>query len=148
MADQIVPFRSGSCLCRGVSFRVTGQPLRVGICHCSDCRKTSGSTFSAFAVWPREAFEQMTGTTGTYSGRSFCLTCGGRVTSVRDDEVEIMMGSLDEIPTGLTPEHELWVGRRESWLSPVQSATQFETERELREAASEPPAEPEAEASN
>jgi hypothetical protein len=67
----------------------------------------------------------MTGSTGAYSGRSFCLTCGGRVTSIRDDEVAVMMGSLDEVPTALTPEHELWVGRRERWLSPLPSATQF-----------------------
>jgi hypothetical protein len=130
MADQNVAFRSGSCLCRGVTFRVTGEPLRVGVCHCLDCRKASGSTFSAFAVWPREAFEQMTGSTGIYSDRSFCLTCGGRVTTIHDDEAEVMIGSLDQVPTDLTPQYELWVGRRETWLSPLRSATQFETDRE------------------
>ena len=38
----------------------------------------------------------MTGFTGTYADRSFCLTCGGRVTSIREDEVEVMIGTLDE----------------------------------------------------
>ena len=95
MADQNAPFRSGSCLCRAVKFRVTGEPLRVGICHCGDCRKASGSAFSAFAVWPREAFEQLANFVATYSGRSFCSTCGGRVPSIRDDEVEVMIGGSD-----------------------------------------------------
>jgi hypothetical protein len=145
VADQSVQFRSGSCICRGVTFRVTGDPLRVGICHCTDCRKASGSAFSAFAVWPLEAYEQTTGFTGTYADRSFCLTCGGRVTSIRDDEVEVMIGSLDEAPTDLTPEYELWIGRRESWLNPLPSATQFEKDREDagNEAEMELPEQPE-----
>jgi len=49
--------RTGSCLCGGVHFVVTGQPIRVGLCHCKDCRKASGSVYSAFAIWPRDAFE-------------------------------------------------------------------------------------------
>ncbi|TIT98114.1 MAG: GFA family protein, partial [Mesorhizobium sp.] len=57
--------RSGSCLCGGVQFQVTGEPLRVGLCHCKDCRKTSGSAYQAFAVWPSQAFES-TGITNSY----------------------------------------------------------------------------------
>jgi hypothetical protein len=89
----------------------------------------------------------MTGSTGTYSDRSFCLTCGGRVTTIRDDEVEVTIGSLDQVPTDLTPEYELWVGRREKWLSPLSSATQFETDREDagNEAEAKPHEEPESE---
>jgi hypothetical protein len=126
MQDQIQDIeRAGGCLCHGVRFKVSGAPLRVGICHCTDCRKSSGSTFSAFAIWPIDAFEQ-TGLVGTYGGRSFCPTCGGRVTSVRDDEVEVMIGSLDEAPTDLTPEYELWIGRRENWVLPLNGASQFD----------------------
>ena len=69
------------------------------------------------AIWPIDAFEQK-GLVGTYGGRSFCLTCGGRVTSVRDDEADVMIGSLDEAPTDLTPQYELWIGRRENWSFP------------------------------
>jgi len=121
--------RSGSCLCGGVQFSVIGDPLRVGLCHCKDCRKTSGSAYSAFAVWPIEAFET-TGIVTSYGGRSFCPTCGGRVTEVRDDEAEVMIGSLDLTPTeGLEPGYELWIGRREHWLQPVPKALQFEHDR-------------------
>jgi hypothetical protein len=121
--------RSGSCLCGGVQFSVTGDPLRVGLCHCKDCRKTSGSAYSAFAVWPLEAFET-TGIVSTYGDRSFCPTCGGRVTSVREDEAEVMIGSLDVAPTeGLEPGYELWIGRREHWVQPLPDARQFEHDR-------------------
>ncbi|WP_082496512.1 GFA family protein [Aminobacter sp. DSM 101952] len=131
--------RFGSCYCRAVSFRVIGQPLRVGICHCADCRKTSGSAFSAYAVWPVSAYEQ-TGQVGTYGNRSFCVTCGSRVTWVHDGEAEVMIGSLDVVPTDLAPEYELWVGRRENWLHPLPQARQFDHDRDT---ATEPtPLEP------
>jgi hypothetical protein len=121
--------RSGSCLCGGVQFVVTGEPLRAGLCHCKDCRKTSGSAFSAFAVWPLEAFET-NGIVNSYGGRSFCPTCGSRVSFVGDDEVEVMVGSLDLAPTEeLKPAYELWIGRREHWLQPLPDARQFEHDR-------------------
>jgi len=140
MQDQIQDIeRAGGCLCHGVRFKVFGAPLRVGICHCFDCRKSSGSTFSAFAIWPIDAFEQK-GLVGTYGGRSFCLTCGGRVTSVRDDEAEVMIGSLDEAPTDLTPQYELWIGRRENWVLPLPWASQFDGDRDT--SANPVPSEP------
>ncbi len=133
--------RTGSCLCGGVRFAVVGEPLRVGLCHCKDCRKTSGSTFSAFAVWPRDAFE-MTGNLGTYGGRGFCPTCGSRFVSLRDDEAEVMIGSLDVAPADLVPEYELWVGRREHWLPALPSAAQFEHDRPGIQDAESPAARP------
>ncbi|TGP49729.1 GFA family protein [bacterium M00.F.Ca.ET.230.01.1.1] len=127
MPNEIM--RSGSCLCGGVRFQVAGEPLRVGLCHCKDCRKTSGSAFHAYGVWPLRTFET-TGITSTYGARSFCPTCGSRVPVVGEDEVEVPIGSLDIAPTeGLVPGYELWTGRRESWLQAVPQAQQFEHDR-------------------
>ncbi|MDX8541051.1 MULTISPECIES: GFA family protein [Mesorhizobium] len=130
--------RSGSCLCGGVQFSVTGEPLRIGLCHCKDCRKTSGSAYQAFAIWPLEAFETA-GIVSTYGGRSFCPTCGGRVTSVGEEEVEVMLGSLDVAPTELEPTYELWIVRREHWLQPLPDAQQFEHDRVDGESPAEEP---------
>ncbi|MBZ9854291.1 GFA family protein [Mesorhizobium sp. CA13] len=133
--------RTGSCLCGGVQFTVSGPPLRVGLCHCKDCRKTSGSAFAAFAIWPRQAFET-SGILGTYAGRGFCPTCGGRVASLSDDEAEVMIGSLDVAPTDLMPEYELWIGRRESWLHALPGTEQFEHDRLAAQASGPPPPRP------
>jgi hypothetical protein len=121
--------RQGGCLCGAVRFRVQGQPLRTGLCHCLDCRKVSGSFFSAFAIWPRTSFDS-TGEFATHAGRSFCKNCGGRVFSVTDAEAEIMLGSLDQAPGELIPEYELWVGRREEWMQALPWAVQFQHDRE------------------
>ena len=120
--------RTGSCLCGGVHFVVTGQPIRVGLCHCKDCRKASGSAYSAFAIWPRDAFET-SGEVASYGTRSFCPTCGGRVAWIGDDEVEVMLGSLDVAPTDLEPQYELWISRRETWLHALPGTEQFDHDR-------------------
>ncbi len=121
--------RSGSCLCGGVQFSVAGDPIRIGLCHCKDCRKAGGSTFSAFAVWPLEAFETA-GIVNSYGDRSFCPTCGGRVPLIGENAVEVPIGSLDLVPTEeLEPSYELWINRREHWLPPLSGARQFEHDR-------------------
>ena len=120
--------RTGWCLCGAVSFRVRGNPLRVGLCHCEDCRRASGSAFSTFGVWPRAAYEG-SGQLDTWEGRSFCPTCGSRVVSLSEDEAEVMIGSIDHAPSDLIPEYEVWIPRREPWLPPLEKAAQFNRDR-------------------
>jgi hypothetical protein len=120
---------TGRCLCGAATFRLRGRPLRVGICHCEDCRRTSGSAFTMFGIWARAAY-QGSGELGTFQGRSFCPGCGSRVVCLTDDEAEIMMGCLDGPPTSFAPEYELWVARRERWLPPAGNAKQYHRDRE------------------
>lgn len=117
--------RLGACHCGKVRFSVRGEPKRVGICHCTDCRQESGSAFTYYGVWPLETFESE-GETRAHQGRSFCPACGARLYSVDQGEAEIKLGSLSTAPTGLVPTYELWIKRRESWLTPVAGARQFD----------------------
>lgn len=121
--------RSGRCQCGAIRYQVTGQPLRIGICHCTDCRQTSGSAFTMFAIWPRSLF-QVEGQPATYKGRSFCSNCGCRLFSVDPDEAEIMCGTFDDAPTDLVPSYELWTPRRETWMHPLPWADQFKGDRD------------------
>ncbi|KKX27604.1 MULTISPECIES: GFA family protein [unclassified Rhizobium] len=120
--------RSGSCLCGKVRYAVRDAPLRLGLCHCADCRKESGSSFVTFGIWPRQAFES-TGEVKYFHGRGFCPECGSRVFNAGGgDEVEIRVGSLDMAPTDLEPTYEIWVKRRENWLQPL-PVQQFDEDR-------------------
>lgn len=105
---------SGGCLCGNVTITVTGQPYRVGICHCMDCRKFSGAPFNASAIFPRDALA-VTGETREHKGRHSCPTCGSQVFAISGDEAEIALGTFDA-PGQFTPTYELWTIRRESWL--------------------------------
>ncbi|MES2936887.1 MAG: GFA family protein [Pseudomonadota bacterium] len=119
---------SGQCLCGQVRVSVRGEPLRTGICHCTDCRRDSGSAFTFYAVWPADRFERA-GETSEFRGRYFCPRCGSRLFSVDAREAEIRLGLLSEAPTPLVPGYELWVKRREPWLRPVEGAEQYEEDR-------------------
>jgi hypothetical protein len=125
------PVRTGGCLCGAVRYTVRGRPVHVGRCHCSDCRKESGSAFSIYGQWPIEAFE-LRGEVASYDGRGFCPCCGSRLLNPPregDDRVEIRIGSLDDAPFELKPEAEIWIKRRESWLPPVDGAAQHNENR-------------------
>ena len=110
--------RSGGCLCGAVRYEVEGEPSRVGLCHCADCRKESGSSFVTFAVWPSTAFSSK-GEVRVFEGRGFCPACGSRLFNPGKEETEIRVGSLDDAPAGLKPQYELWIVRRETWLHPL-----------------------------
>ena len=105
---------NGGCLCGAVRFVATGQPYRVGLCHCLDCRKHTGSLFHALAMFPQDAVT-VEGPTREFRGRHFCPECGSSVFGRSDDEIEIALGALDAIDQ-LKPTYELWTIRREGWL--------------------------------
>lgn len=115
--------RTGGCLCGAVRYVVRGEPTHVGRCHCGDCRKRSGSAFTIYAHWPRNAFE-LAGELAEFDGDRFCATCGSRIGLLEEDVAEINLGSLDEAPFELVPEAELWIKRREPWLPAVDGAAQ------------------------
>ncbi len=110
MTDQI----TGGCLCGDVRFVATGQPYRVGICHCLDCRKHHGALFFAAAMFPEDAVT-IAGETREYKGRHFCARCGSSVFNRYGDEVEVHLGALDAADQ-LDPTYECWTVRREAWL--------------------------------
>ncbi|MGB0853239.1 MAG: GFA family protein [Pikeienuella sp.] len=119
---------TGGCTCGDIRFVATGQPFRVGLCHCLDCRKHHGALFHASAIFPERAVT-ITGVTGEYAGRHFCPRCGSSVFARTDDEIEINLGSLDA-PDQFSPNYESWVIRRESWLPPFTQLIPYARDRE------------------
>ena len=75
-----------------------------------------------FAVLSRSAFESA-GEMGTFNGQSFYPMCGSQVVHIT--EADIMTGTLDNSPTDLVPEYEIWTPGREPWLQPVVGAKQY-----------------------
>lgn len=118
---------SGGCLCGKVRFSVKGQPYRVGICHCLDCRKHHGALFHASAIFPATAV-CISGDTSQYEGRHFCPDCGSSVFGCSEDEIEVNLGSLDE-PDRFMPTYELWTVRREAWLPEFPLKTRYKHNR-------------------
>ena len=106
--------REGGCLCGAVKVVTRGNPYRVGLCHCMDCRKHHGALFHASAVFLQEAVT-VSGQVRNFQNRFFCPTCGSSVYSRSGDEVEVHLGTFDQ-PDSFAPTYELWTKRREAWL--------------------------------
>ncbi|WP_224823647.1 GFA family protein [Cognatishimia sp. MH4019] len=119
---------TGGCACGAVRFSAQGQPDRVGICHCLDCRKHHGAVFYAAAIYPEKAVT-LTGETLDHAGRHSCKTCGSSVFARTENEIELHLGAMD-MPDQFTPEYECWTLRREAWLSPVPGARQYSRDRQ------------------
>ena len=119
---------TGGCLCGDVRFVVSGQPYRVGLCHCLDCRKHHGALFHASAIFPQDSVT-VEGETRDYAGRHFCPRCGSSVFGRSSDEIELNLGALDDIDQ-FVPTYELWTIRRESWLPSFPLKRRYERDRE------------------
>jgi hypothetical protein len=119
---------TGGCLCGDVRIETSGKPYRVGLCHCLDCRKNSGSLFQALAMFPADAV-MVTGETREFNGRHFCPHCGSTVFARSDDEIEVALGAFDA-PDRFAPTYELWTVRREAWLPPFPLRHHYQRNRE------------------
>jgi hypothetical protein len=111
--------RTASCSCGAVRIEARGEPVRVGLCHCTTCRKQSGAAFTANAIWRAEDVT-IRGDTRSWKdttvSRHFCSSCGSSLFGASGGEIAIGFGAFDQAPTNLVPTYELWVGRREKWL--------------------------------
>ena len=138
MAGEIMDRVTGGCLCGAVRLVADGAPLRVGVCHCMDCRKHHGTLFHASAIFPAAAVT-VTGALGDYHGRCFCPVCGSSVLGRSGDEVEVNLGTLDA-PDMFRPTYELWTIRRERWLPEFEGMRGYPGDRPERSGRSEGPA--------
>jgi hypothetical protein len=119
--------RQASCSCGQLRVVVTGDPVRVSVCHCLACQRRTGSAFGYQARFVR------TGT--TVSGRStewtrdsddgaatytqhFCPDCGATVYYVSDEDsahIAVPVGAFAD-PSFDPPQRSVWESRRHGWV--------------------------------
>jgi hypothetical protein len=112
----------GGCLCGAVRYRVTGDAVAATLCHCGSCRRASGGTNVAWAVFENERFEWLSGEPQCYSSSPgiewlSCGRCGSLVgyrRSSRPDHMDITTATLDE-PDLYPPSVEIWVSEKIGW---------------------------------
>src|SRR6476646_10590210 len=95
----------GSCLCRSVKYEIDGELGEFGYCHCTSCRKASGSAHAANAPVARAAFRLLSGAerlrefeSSPGKRRVFCSRCGSPIYAYlteRPELIRIRLGSLD-----------------------------------------------------
>ncbi|EXJ60137.1 hypothetical protein A1O7_04289 [Cladophialophora yegresii CBS 114405] len=123
----------GHCLCRAVTFTVTGPPIYTVICHCENCKRQGGSTLHCASIYPRQQYALAAGSEryittytdgATQSGqplyRAFCSVCGSKVfakTPLNEQIISIPAGVLSgRAGRDWTPSKEQFCAERCGWV--------------------------------
>jgi hypothetical protein len=114
----------GSCLCGSVRYEASGPVHDVHHCHCSMCRKAHGAAFSTFARLSAADFRIVAGADQVRSYRSsapiertFCATCGARLTVRFDGMPQTVWASLATFDddAGVRPDTHMFVASKAAW---------------------------------
>lgn len=114
--------RTGSCLCGARAYEIDGEIGSVWVCHCSLCRKASGSNGNSILIVPRAQFRWVRGEDHgatfelrpTYSVTR-CKTCGTPIPAEIDEHnVYVTAGTLDA-PLGDGVGVHLFCASRADW---------------------------------
>ena len=116
----------GGCQCGEIRYRLIGEPIFLGVCHCTDCKHQSGSAFGMSLRMRKADVELLQGAPKQWTTRSdngnpkicvFCGTCGTRLWHGPGPlgNLSVKPGTLDD-PSQLAPRYEGWTKRKLPWL--------------------------------
>lgn len=123
---------SGRCMCGIVEYTVDDAFLYALNCHCSNCRRTTGSAFKPFAGIEREKLKLTAGAgevirVGDESTHDVhCGRCGSLLYSVVREGayVHVAMGTLVDAPS-IRPTAHIFVGSKAPWFSITDGLPQY-----------------------
>lgn len=111
----------GSCICESVVFTLEGEPFDIVQCHCSKCRKSSGSSADAMITVDKNKFSWIEGQdfVKVYKGnsgsqRSFCQNCGTSLPVLDGEKYWVPAGVLNGEYEARVKAH-IYVGSKTSW---------------------------------
>lgn len=116
---------NGSCLCGGVKYETSGPLVYAGYCHCSQCRKFSGSELSAFGGLAASDLSIVQGANllGSYdkspaTRMRFCTRCGSSLFTEKllTNMVHLRLGTLDT-EAAIWPQFHVHVDSMPRWSS-------------------------------
>jgi hypothetical protein len=124
---------AGKCFCGAVHYAVADQFAYAANCHCSNCRRTTGSAFKPFAGIQREKFAVTKGADhrmifGDENGHdAHCRQCGSLLYSVVRDGawVHVAMGTLLDDPS-IRPTAHIFVGSKAPWFTITDGLPQYQ----------------------
>lgn len=120
---------TATCACTQASISVNAAPTMLGVCHCTDCKRRTGSAFGISAYFAKEAVVDRQGETRVYAfhhaaqghdqARHFCAACGTTLfwfVSSLPTQIGIAGGCF--AGQGLPePSYSVSDAKREPWLS-------------------------------
>ena len=116
---------TGGCLCGGVRFELAEPVPTAGYCHCTRCRRRTGTGASADARIDGRTFRLLRGADLVKAWRHpdggfekcFCRECGAHLFSRNPDDpvqMSVRMGAFDGDP-GVRPSWHAYVAYAADW---------------------------------
>lgn len=123
---------NGQCLCQSVQYSVSDEFSYAMNCHCSQCRRATGSAFKAFGGIEANKFRITAGEShilkfgNDVDFDARCAKCGSLLfSSVQDGQfVHVTYGTLTDNPS-LKPKMHIYVGSKASWFEITDQLPQF-----------------------
>jgi hypothetical protein len=124
---------AGKCLCGAVHYTVADEFVYAANCHCSNCRRTTGSAFKPFAGIGRHRLGITKGEHALMifgdetANNTHCRLCGSLLYSiVRDGAyVHVAMGTLVDDPS-IRPTAHIFVGSKAPWFTITDGLPQYD----------------------
>lgn len=122
--------QTGGCQCGAIRYELRAQPAGVWACHCSVCRKQSGSAFGISmahkvedlvftkgepAMWTRRA------EAGHLTDSFYCRDCGSRLVHRRQEHggnQVLKPGTLDDT-SWFAPDRHILTETALDWVKPI-----------------------------
>jgi len=130
------PKMTGSCLCKEVAYAISGHLGIFQYCHCSRCRKFTGSAFASNLLVAPGDFEWLQGKDlverfelegARHFATSFCKRCGSSLPWLTQSgkAVVVPAGTLDEDPL-IRPSQNTFCASRAVWWTEPDSLPEFD----------------------
>ena len=127
----------GSCLCGSVAYAIEPPFKGFQYCHCSRCRKFTGSAHAANIFVPPAQFHWVKGQElvgkydlpeAKYLTTAFCKNCGSSLPWEVKGGMNMVVpaGTLDEDP-GITPSQSIFWRSKASWFVETCELPKFHT---------------------
>lgn len=114
----------GECNCGSVAFEIDADLSDVFICHCSICRRSTGSNGIAVVVTDNSAFRWTRGTEQIATWEKpdaewqtwFCRTCGSSLPGANDaTRMFVPAGLIVDGGESLRVAHHIYVDSKAAW---------------------------------
>ena len=126
----------GSCLCQAVTYQFERPEYVFQYCHCSRCRKFTGSAFASNILVDPKQFKWLSGEDrvgrfdhpdAKHFATCFCKNCGSSLPwlSQSGTAVIIPAGTLDEDP-GIKPTQNIFWKDRAPWREEVNALPRYD----------------------
>ncbi|MGB5996363.1 MAG: GFA family protein [Marinomonas sp.] len=126
---------TGSCLCGTAKFELVGEFKKFFLCHCSRCRKSSGSAHCSNLFAPGAQLTWLSGEEklrfyqheDTNFARTFCSVCGSNVpTDAKARGLVVVPAGCLDTDVDISPQAHVFTSSKGNWDDGFENLPAFE----------------------